>query len=478
MVKEQFWDRTCELGKLHQLHQKKTAELVKIYGRRRVGKTELVRHFLAGLDKGTFLYYYTDQAEDPVYLQTMADAIQRQLGDTVALKNWDDFFTYIATKAKERFVLVIDEAPRFMDKNSIFLTRLQHAWGTDPKLETSKIMLILVGSSISMMDRMTDQHGPLHGRITETIKLSPFRYVDFRDVFKNLPEYDKILHYAVFGGTPHYVRSGKNAGKALHDAIMDLIVRPESTLSKEAEDLFKIEGVREPARYVSILKAIAEGKHKLPEIANSTGIQIEQLPTYLSKLDTRLDLVVPADPIGGKKKNARYEVSDNFFRFWFRFVFPHRSAIEIGNTKDIGTLIQTQMNAFAGLVFEQVVRELLILYQGRDILGVPILFDDIGRWWPSRSEQPAGDNGDIDVVARHENSKTTYVADVKFTNEPYGFTEHNTLQERTKKLPFGGHIKLFAVSRSGFTTDFATYAKEHTITLIDMKTLAALFDAA
>ena len=479
ITKELFWDRKVELEGLRAIHETKNAAFVKLYGRRRVGKTELILRFLRELPKRTYLYYYVDRAEDEVYYQTLSDAIERQIGDKVKINSWDDFFDYVAKKSQDRFVLVIDEVPRFMDAKSIFLTRLQHAWGTDPKLENSKVMIILVGSSISMMDRMTNQNGPLYGRITHTKKLSPFRYVDLRGLFKGKPEEEIIKHYAVFGGTPHYVRIAYLESKELDEAIMTLIVRPQSTLSKEADELFDIEGVREPARYVSILTAIAQGNLKLPQIGSLTGIQMEQLPTYLNTLHDRLDLVKPADPIGGKKKNARYEVSDNFFRFWFKFVFPHRSSIELGNTKDIHKLIHDQLPAFTGHVFEKIVRELFILYQGRDIMGVPILFDEIGSWWPSKGELPGmKDTGDIDVVARHEKSKTTYVADVKFTTDEYGFREFNVFQERIKNLPYGGSVLPFIVSRSGFKSDFVKHAKERKIPLIDLEQLSSLFDKA
>jgi len=476
MLKESFWDRKKELENLKNIHKTKNAAFIKVYGRRRIGKTELILRFLKDLPQGTYLYYYVDKTEDKIYYQTLSDAIERQLGDKVAINRWDDFFDYIAKKSQDRFVLVIDEAPRFMDTKSIFLTRLQHAWGADPKLENSKIMILIVGSSIGMMDRMTDQNGPLYGRITHAMKLSPFRYVDFREVFKGDPEQDIIERYAVFGGTPHYIRIDYLEGKKLDEAIMELIIKPQSTLSKEADELFDIEGIREPARYISILKAIAQGDLKLPDIANATGIQTEQLPNYLHKLHERLDLIEPADPMGGKKKNARYEVSDNFFRFWFKFVFPHRSSIEMGNTKDIHNLIQDQLHSFTGRIFENIVREFFRLYQGRDILGVPILFDEIGSWWPSKSGST--DTGDIDVVARHEKSGTTYVADVKYTQEGYGFTEFNVFQSRIKNLPYSGQIILFVVSRSGFLPDFAKYAKEKKIMLIDLEQLSELFDNA
>lgn len=467
-----FWNRKRELEHLKVIHSQNAAAFIKIFGRRRVGKTQLVVKFLKMLQEGTYLYYYVDKAEEKTYFRTISDAIEQQLNEKVHIEKWDDFFEYVASKSQKRFVLVIDEAPRFMDSKSIFLTRLQHAWDTHPQLENTKLMLIIIGSSIGMMERMTSQNGPLYGRVTHTMKISPFSYADFREAFPGLSEHEIIQFYSVFGGTPHYVKIARNHGGKIHQAITSLIVQPQSTLSKEADELLEIESIREPNRYYSILKAIGEGKLKLPEIAHATGIQKEQLPAYLTTLKSRLDLVEPADPIGGKKRNARYEISDNFFRFWFRFIFPNRSAIELGNSKDVQELISHNLQSFIGKVFERITRELFILYQGKELLGIPMRFDSIGAWWSSSGV------GEIDLVARHEKSKTTYVADIKYTVQKYDFSQYNVFEQHLKNLPLGGRQLQFIVSRSGFTRRFRTFAQQKNIKLIDLEQLSKLFSRA
>lgn len=110
------------------------------------------------------------------------------------------------------------------------------------------------------------------------------------------------------------------------------------------------------------------------------------------------------------------------------------------------------------------------------MLGVPILFDEIGSWWPSKGG--GTDTGDIDVVARHEKSRTTYVADVKYTHNKYGFTEFNVLHTRIKNLPYGGQIIIFVFSKNGFLSDFSAYAREKKITLVDLEQLSTLFGKA
>ncbi|MBI3051576.1 ATP-binding protein [Candidatus Woesearchaeota archaeon] len=466
----QFWGREKELSLMKSLYNGPGSVFLRIYGRRRIGKTQLVQRFLSEI-QGKSLYYYVDLAEDAVLLKTMADAIFQQLNEKVVLRTWDDLFAYIAELARERFVLAIDEAPRFLDSRSIFLTRLQLAWDTIPGLKNTKLMILIIGSSIGMMEKIIGRNGPLYGRVTHTIKLKPLDYYEFRQAFPELQEHDRILHYAAFGGTPHYVLAARNERGTVMDKIEKLMVTPQAALSYEAEQLFVAESIREPARYVSILRAIASGKVELNEIQAETGIQKEQLPVYLKRLDKLLDIVRSADPIGGKKKNARYTVSDNFFNFWFRFIFPNRSSIEIGNTRDALEKIGSQLKMHAGGTFEQIASELLTLYQNRDIDGTHILFDRIGKWWNRKGDE-------IDIVATHFKTGTVYIADVLYSMEEYKPVDLEILQMRIKLLGFPGVYRLILISRSGFSEQVVAEAQRTGIALVDLKKLSELFDAA
>ena len=468
-MSEQFWGREKELSTIRKLYADSEAVFLKIYGRRRVGKTELVRQFLSEVT-GKSLYYYVDLAEDAILMKTMTESISQQLNETIIMRSWDDFFYYIADKAKERFVLAIDEAPRFLDDRSIFLTRLQLAWDTHPGLKNSKIMIILIGSSIGMMEKITGKNGPLYGRVTHTIKLNQLGYKEFRTAFPELEEPDKIQHYSVFGGTPHYILACRKETGSIVEKIQKLMVSRQASLSNEAEQLFISESIREPARYVSILQAIANGKVELDEITNETGIQKEQIPVYLKRLDKLLNLISSADPIGGKKKNARYTISDPFFKFWFKFIFPSRSSIEIGNTKDVMEKINNELQSYCGGMFEQICTELLMLYQQKQIDGLPILFDKIGKWWNRKGDE-------IDIIAIHNKTRTVYVIDVLYSANEYSSSDFDALNRRIELFGFAGNYKRIIISKSGFSKHIKDFKIEETV-MIDLKKLTKLFEEA
>lgn len=259
---------------------------------------------------------------------------------------------------------------------------------------------------------------------------------------------------------------------ALRQAISQFIIAPGSALADETRELFEIENIHEPGRYISILQTIAGGHLLLPEIADILKIDQEQIPQYLSKLDTRLDLLEKSEPICGKKKLSRYMMRDNFFRFWYKFIYPNRSSIELGNTKDVEELLSRELPAHTGRIFEGVICELFELYQGKKIDNIDIIFDEIGSWWSRKGD------GDIDVIAHHRKTHSFIVVDVKCGEGYYHFTEWNILQERIKKFNQPGTYHFMVVSKGSFTREFKEFASKNTVTLIDFNTLSNLFDAA
>ncbi len=465
---QEFWDRKDELGVLRTAHAEGRPALVKIYGRRRVGKTELVRRFLQGLPKGEYLYYYVNDADAATLRDLLSAAVASQLGESVKFPTWQDFFFYIKEKSsKHRFVLALDEVPRFLDNDPSFLTGLQHAWDTDPGLKRANVMILLIGSSIGMMDRMTgSKAGPLYGRVTVNIRLQPLRYGNLHEAFPGLSEEERIALYAVFGGTPHYLRLVKDSRKGLMEAIEELVSRKTAALYHEPLQLLEIEGLRSQGRYHSILNAIAAGHRNLPAIASATAVPQEQLPSYLYKMDHLLDLVEPADPVGGKKKLKRYTLREPFFLFWYRFVFPHLSALEMGDLSAFRERLRSDLHTHIGHIFERIVREVFLQHQGKGLLGVPLRFSEIGGWWDRREE--------LDVVAWDEKSRTTYIADVKYTREEYGMENLRRLEERSRIFPKPGLRRLFVFSRSGFTAAVRREAEKKGVRLADLKDLKRL----
>src|SRR3989344_7844248 len=257
MAEKEFFDRKNELKLLQDKYNGLSpSEMVVLYGRRRVGKTELVKQFLKNI-KNHF-YFYVEVTQKSEILNYLSKAVEEQLGENVIFRDFYEFLNYIGDKSeKEPFVLVIDEFQRFLDIAPEYISSLQNAW--DSKLKNKKIFILLLGSSIGMIQKiMNSKAGALYGR-AQKIKISPFKYPDFRLMFKEMPEEDKVIRYSVFGGTPYYLERTKRF-KDTYEAITELILKKDSELSDEPKNFLEYENVKSHAKYNSVIQAISSGK--------------------------------------------------------------------------------------------------------------------------------------------------------------------------------------------------------------------------
>jgi AAA+ ATPase superfamily predicted ATPase len=465
----EFYDREPELALLREKYEKlKSGELLAIYGRRRVGKTELIKEFMKKVETKKF-YFYVDLSGRQELLDSLSNAVQSQLNETVHFGDFDSFFAFIAKKAQGAagFLLVIDEFQRFLGIAPEFITKLQQWW--DSELRNQKIMAILVGSSIGMMQKITESRaGALYGRATK-LKISPFRYTDFRMMFRGLGEEEKITRYAVFGGTPYYLEKIKGIPSTIQ-AISEVVLRKGGALAEEPKNLLEYENVRIHAKYNSILHALASGKEMIKDVQDFTKISSNTIPAYIRRLDELLDLVGMKNPVLGKERLGRYMIRDNFFRFWYRFIFPNQTALNLGNIKLVSSLLEENLNSYVARVFESVVRELLVLYLNKKIKGVEISFEDIGGWWDRNSNE-------IDVVAYNNKEKKILVGEVKWTNKPMDVEVLYELLKKAKMINFSGTYQYLLVSKSGFTEQCKTKIKELGILHLDIGEIEKLFDS-
>ncbi len=468
--KTDFYNRKEEIVMLKEKHAAietsgKGAMLV-IYGRRRVGKTELIKKFVKEC-KEQKLYFYVDLAERRVILNSLSKAIKEQLNDDIIFEDFEDFFRYITKKMdKGNFILIIDEFQRFLDVAPEFITSLQKYW--DNTLKNKRVMIFLVGSSIGMVQKVTNSKaGALYGR-AQKIKISPFKYNDFRLMFKELGEEEKVLRYGVFGGTPFYLEKTKPFKETL-DAIHELIIKKDSELSEEPKNLLEYENVRIHAKYNSILQSISAGKEILKEIQDFTKMPVSSLPPYISKLDALLDLVKRNDPINGKERLGRYKITDNFFRFWYKFVFENQSALNMGARDQILKMIKSELNAYIGKVFEDIAREMLILYNGKEINGHEISFENIGSWWDRN-------NNEVDILAYNSREKTFLLGEIKWTSEKLDVDVVEGLARKSKLVGLSGTYKLLFVSKNGFTEKAVKRMNEMNALYLDLDDVGKLFD--
>lgn len=468
MVEEPFYDRKKELDFFIKKHENlKSGELIVFYGRRRLGKTRLIKKIIEDRRiSGKRLYLFVNLLEEKNLMESFKDSIQSQLGETLKIEKWADFFNYLSDiSEKHKMLVVIDEFQRLKSISPSFITELQNQW--DSKLKNSRIMVVIVGSSIGMMRRIAlSSSGVLYGRKTGQVQLMPFRYADFREIFPKISEEEKIEWYAAFGGTPYYVELGMKQ-KNIWDSIRENMLLEKSPLREEPKDLLEFE-LRVIARYNSILGAISSGKNSIKEISDVTSIPAETLPAYLENLIKLMNIVEKVEPVLGKKKMSKYVLNDNFFRFWYRFVLPNISALEIDNVKAVEEKIRENFSSYIGRIFENIARELFRLYNGSSIKNMELDFTEIGSWWDRTGNE-------IDLVLRNKNE--LIIGEIKWTNKPMDRDILAGLMKKTEFLDYGGKIKYVLASRSGFTQKCIEFAEKTGALMLDLKDIEKLFDS-
>ncbi|MBI2172950.1 MAG: ATP-binding protein [Candidatus Aenigmarchaeota archaeon] len=470
-MEKRFYDRRVELKQLtEKFGSMKGGELIVMYGRRRVGKTEIIKRFLETIEAKK-LYYYVDLVERPVLISGMQGEIGKQIGEAPLFNTWDDFFAYIIKESeKGKFVLAIDEFQRFLQVSPDFITKLQRYW--DESLKYSKIMILIVGSSIGMMEKIGKSYAsPLYGRVTSRIKISPFRYVDMREMFRNISEEERVRYFAVFGGTPYYLAEAKNGWESIEQSIVNLMLLKGGKLFDEPAALMESEKIRTHARYNSILQAISAGKEITREMEDFTNIKSTTLPAYLQRMELLLDIVQRKNPVLGKERLGRYTISDNFYKFWYKFVFPNKSDLNMGKTNEVKALVMGNLNAYIARAFEGVVHEMLHLYNGKQIKGLEIDFEEVGNWWDRKSNE-------IDIVAYNRKKGTVLLGEVKWTNEKIDVDVFDDLVRKSKLVNFRGMAKFIMVSKNGFTKRCIEKMEQMHCVYLNLADIEKLFDDA
>ncbi len=461
-----FYNRKNELNLLkRKFDNLSKGEFGVVYGRRRTGKSELLKQFYLRVQNQDKLFITVTSANRNDLMQQISDKIKDSFGDTVKINKWADFFDYLISRSEvKKKLLIIDEFQRINNFAKDFYFALQDYW--DSKLKNSKFMVLICGSSMSMMHRIAlEEHGPLYGRKTFELHIKPFKYMDFREMFKEFSEEDRIKIFAIFGGTPKYLEDFKYSGISDYlKAYESVVLTQNSALFEEPLNALKFE-LKNPERYVSILKSISEGKMESPEIAQSIGEGNNILSPYLKTLTSLLDITEQNDPLFGKGRNKRYKIKDNFFRFWYKFVYPYREHIEIGNSRFITDKISRDFDSYCGRIFEDIIEEFFIYINGKKIKGKKIEFEKIGKWWE------AGEDIDLVLACRNE----IIFIEVKFKDKEIGFECYNELVEKSKKTSASGKFSYFLISRKGFKEDLIKN-KPSNLLLLSLENLREIWD--
>lgn len=407
-IKNRFVDRWDELEYLEKEYGGRGFKFVSVTGRRRVGKTRLIEEFIRG--KKRALYFFVPEMNDAEIRLSLAEKMHEAFNmNFIGTPSWEKILGGVfKASEKSRTILVLDEFQRFLKINKSVPSVLQGA--VDIYGKKSKLFLVVMGSSIGMMHRMFDHTAALYGRRTGQLDIQPLQPRYIGDWFPGMPLEKMIEIYSVFGGTPRYLEE-VDPKKTVMKNIEDKILSKKSTLYSEPEVLIKTE-LSDSATYFNILKLIAEGKTRPREIAGPLTIKQTSLKYFLNVLENDMGLIkreVIATERSDRSKRAVYKISDNFFRFWFRYVYRYRSDIEIENTDPVAEKIESELNAFVGRSFEDICRNIFLAYK-----KLPFRPSAAGRWWGFRRENGERKEMEIDLVALNGQTKEILFGECKW----------------------------------------------------------------
>ena len=456
-----FIGRTSELATLN-AELEHGSGFVVIYGRRRVGKTTLIKEFIK--DKRAFYFLATTESEAQS-MKRFAGVLSRTTKTPMLSKatftDWLDLFQVVADDhPDEKKVLVIDEFPYLVKTNPDFPSILQNAW--DEVLKDHNVMLILCGSLISMMKKHALAYdSPLYGRRTAQIRLMPLQFTDVYAA-QNLSFEQAVEQYAITGGVPKYMEFFQT-DEPLVEQIRRVVLSKNGFLYEEPDFLLN-EEVQTPINYFSVLKAISDGNHKLSKIGMTMEQDTSAITPYLKTL-IGLGFVIKNVPITEKNpersRKSLYYVSDNFIRFWFRYVYPFKGELELDNQQivldEMGKDFKQKFVAFA---YESICRNIFAeLCRKRQIDFAP---SRIGSYWRNDNE---GDT-EIDVAAVDNQHKRLFLGECKYHAKPVDVAVYSALQEKgqSKELiaAFKGYEIVYGLfSKSGFTDRLVEMAAEN-----------------
>lgn len=456
-----FINRQAELQLLEQRYNSEQAELFVLYGRRRVGKTELLTEFCRGK---RHIFFVADLDVETRLRAGLSAVVNRELlGPEAAgaiYSSWEDIFLILARHAQtERLVVVLDEFTYLINAHPPLASTLQRLW--DTHLRHSRLMLILCGSYIGMMEeKVLGYNAPLYGRRTGQYLLEPMGFAEARLFFPAYEAEDQVRTYAIFGGTPAYLPTVATV-RPLLNVVRDQVLTRGTFLYDEARFLLQQE-LREPRHYFAVLEAIASGRTRLNEIKQATGL--EGVTAYLNTLQ-ELRLVERIVPISEsqphKSRRGLYRLRDHFFRFWFRFVHPNRTLVEQGGSQAaLDLVVAPQLEAFCGPIFEEVCQQFLWrLGLAGQLPFIPLR---LGRWWRA--------NDEIDLVGLGQ--EAALLVECKWTRRPIGLDIWRELERKAGLIEseLQGRRLIFGLcARSGFTPDVeAEAARRDDLLLFDL----------
>jgi AAA+ ATPase superfamily predicted ATPase len=442
-----FVDREEYLSELHNRYDRSQADLIVLYGRRRLGKSSLVQHSIR--DRDDAVYWVATEETADVQLSDFVTAAADQYPTLANIRrDWEPLLQALGSEDR---IVVIDEFPYLIRSNDAIASKFQRVW--DTHLKDTEMTLVLVGSSVSIMEEKVLGGGsPLYGRRTYSIDLPSLTLSDAA-VFYPSDEPDTILQsWGVFGGTPYYLRAIDRT-RSLPKNIQSLILSEHGLLHNEPEFLLRTElGIREPQTYYTLLRAMAQGKRETNAIAQFAGLDSSTIGSYLTKLRRlRLierDIPVTADPSSTRK--SRYRLTEPLFRFWFRYVYGKQSSLASLDDSAYDQLVAPTFTDYMGSLFEVICQNALSHL-------LPKTYRKIGYWWHHEHE--------LDVVGLASDG-TLVAGECKYTSRQMDAGDLAHLEQTATNVrwdpPGGGDpdYQYCCFCRSGFSTGLREVAAE------------------
>ena len=430
-----FVDRIDETARLKDALARERSSLVVLYGRRRLGKSRLIKRVLSYTD----IYFLADRSESQLQRVLLAKVMAQVFPDfdKLTYPDWESIFRAVNYRTDKRFTLCLDEFPYLVEQSPELPSVLQKL--VDEK--QLKYNLVLCGSSQNMMYGLfLDSTAPLYGRADEIMRLTPIRLPYMQEAL-NLDAMNTIEEYAVWGGVPRYWELRENRS-SLDDALWRNILSVNGTLYEEPIKLFQ-DDVKDIVKASTIMSYIGTGANRLSEIAARCNEPATNLSRPLKKL-IDLGFLEKDVPFGIDEKNAKkslYKIADPFMAFYYQFVVPNRSFIELNRRLPIEQALTAHFSEYVSMQWEKLCRDAVT---GNIVNGV--VYGKAKRWWGSvLNEEKKPEQVEFDVMAESLDKKYLLVGECKWTTQENGKQLTTELLRKANLLPFAKNYTIVPV---------------------------------
>lgn len=400
-----FYDRVQELKTLREIEAMsiETAQMTMMVGRRRVGKTTLLKNAFTATP---VLYFFIGRKNEVLLCEEFTEEVETKLGEAFGhFNSFSQLFKVLMQLSKRKnFTLIIDEFQEFKNINPSLFSDMQNIW--DANKEESRMNLVICGSIYSMMKQIFENSKePLYGRATARMHIRPFEIDTLKDILAdNAPGYkpeDLLAFYLLTGGVAKYIEQLVIRKAFTKEKILKAALSPGSYFLEEGKDVLIEEFGRDYNNYFSILALIASSKTARGDIESTLNMPIGG---YLDKLENEYNVIRRVRPFLAKEgsRNNKYRIVDNFLQFWFRFIYKYRSAVEIGNLDYVRQIVERDYDTYSGYILEKYFRQ-----QQAESKA----YSDVQSYWDRKGEN------EIDLIAVNDFEKRLLIGEVKRNKE-------------------------------------------------------------